>query len=112
MVTQATGPYDTYDMHAKNEVRFDQSNGFFQSLRRPVSLSLLVIGGCVVSLGLIGHTGDSLERRPTYGETENSPIPIREGLASVASVACNPLKLCHVSVFLIGSFRTYHDKRR
>ena len=41
MVTQATGPYDTYDMHAKNEVR------------RPIRwlLSFPCVGQCLSPLG-------------------------------------------------------------
>ncbi len=36
LVTQPTGPYDTYDMHNKNEVRLDQSDGFSLPVSRCV----------------------------------------------------------------------------
>ena len=105
MVTQATGPYDTYDMHAKNEVR------------RPIRwlLSFPCVGQClfplgdwwlcVVSLGLIGQLRIAWTSPKWFcffwghfrlkNRAGDPPecCPVRTGITSVASIACNPLKL-------------------
>ena len=105
MVTQATGPYDTYDMHAKNEVR------------RPIRwlLSFPCVGQClsplgdwwlcVVSLGLIGQLSIAWTSPKWFcffwghfrlkNRAGDPPecCPVRTGITFVASIACNPLKL-------------------
>ena len=93
MVTQATGPYDTYDMHTKNEVRLDQSDGFFHPpAYRPVSLPLGDWWLCVVTLDVIGQPCISARIFNLIVIATNMASIQTRAYASVASLACVPWK--------------------